>query len=169
MKPGVVRLLAGLALAAMVVALAFWWTSDRRRISAQFGTLQHELEKSGDEGALDRLAHARGVAQIFADGFVVLAQPYEGTIEDRQQLMGIVDRYRASAATISVSDSEVEVTLRPNATAEMTAVVTAVGMRPGGPGRERLRLRVAWRKDDGVWRIQELEILEVLDSSGIFF
>jgi hypothetical protein len=32
-----------------------------------------------------------------------------------------------------------------------------------------LRIRVAWREDEGVWRIQELEVLEVLDSSGLFF
>ena len=162
-------MLVGLALAAIFVALALWWTGDRRRIAAQFEALQNALAKNGAEGTLDRISHAKGVAEIFADGFVVLAQPYEGTIEDRQQLMAIVDRYRQSADSISVSDSEVEVALRPNDTADLTAVVDAIGMRPGGPGRERLRIRAAWRKDDGTWRIQELEILEVLDSSGIFF
>lgn len=169
MRPGLVRLLALAAVAAILVALALWWTSDRRRIVAQFEALQGAIEKRGGEGALDRLAHAREVSECFADGFVLLAQPYEGTITDRQQLMGIVDRYRGSAESIAVSDSEVEVTLRENATADLTAVVEAVGQRPGGPGRERLRLRIAWREDDGVWRIQELEVLEVLDSSGLFF
>ncbi len=169
MKPRLVRLVALLALTASLVGLFFWWRSDRRRIVAQFEILQDELEKSGDEGTIDRLGHARGVAEIFVEGFVILAQPYEGTIEDRQQLMAVVDRYRASAERITVSDSEVEVQLRPNATADMTAVVEAVGLRPGGPGRERLRIRIAWREDDGVWRIQELEVLEVLDSSGVFF
>lgn len=169
MRPGLVRLLAVAALAVILVALVFWWTSDRRRILAQFEALQGAIEKHSSEGALDRLAHARDVSQLFADGFVILAQPYEGTIADRQQLMGVVDRYRGSAETIAVSDSEVEVTLRENATADLTAVVEAVGMRPGGPGRERLRLRIAWRKDDGVWRIQELEVLAVLETSGLFF
>ncbi|MBP9145051.1 MAG: nuclear transport factor 2 family protein [Thermoanaerobaculia bacterium] len=164
-----VRLVALLALVGALVALGLWWTSDRRRIVAQFEALQEELGKSGEEGTFDRLGHARGVSEIFADGFVILAEPYEGTIADRQQLMAIVDRYRASAERITVSDSEVEVELRPNATAEMTAVVEVIGLRPGGPGRERLRIRVAWREDDGVWRIQELEVLEVLDSSGLFF
>lgn len=168
-RSGLVRLIALVLLSAILVALFFWWTSDRRRIVAQFEALQEALEKSGEEGTFDRLGHARGVSEVFADGFVILAQPYEGTIADRQQLMAIVDRYRASAERIAVSDSDVEVQLRPNATADMTAVVEAVGMRPGGPGRERLRIRVAWREDAGVWRIQELEVLEVLDSSGLFF
>lgn len=169
MKPGLLRLVALLALAAILGGLFYWWRSDRRRIVAQFEALQDELEKRGEEGTFDRLGHARGVSEIFAEGFVILAQPYEGTIQDRQQLMAVVDRYRASAERITVSDSEVEIQLRPNATADMTAVVEAVGLRPGGPGRERLRIRVAWREDDGVWRIQELEVLEVLASSGLFF
>ena len=169
MRSVVVWWVAVVALIAGLVVVVRWWTSDRRRVLSRFEALQSAVEKGGSEGALDRLAHAREVSQIFADGFVILAQPYEGTITDRQQLMGIVDRYRASAETIAVSDSEVELDLRPNATAEMTAVLEAVGLRPGGPGRERLRLRIAWRQDDGLWRIQELEVLEVLDTSGLFF
>jgi hypothetical protein len=168
-RPGLVRLLLLAALVAAGVAIALWWGSDRRRILARFEVLQGAIEKSGPEGALDRLGHARAVSDLFADGFVILAQPYEGTIADRQQLMGVVDRYRGSAETIAVSDSDVVLALRPNATADMTAVVEAVGLRPGGPGRERLRLRVAWREDEGEWRIQELEVVEVLDSSGLFF
>ncbi|MEO8195199.1 MAG: nuclear transport factor 2 family protein [Thermoanaerobaculia bacterium] len=172
MKPGLVRILAVVALAIALAAIVHWWTSDRRRILAQFEALQSAIEKNGpggSEGTLDRLAHARAVSQMFADGFVILAQPYEGTIDSRQQLMAVVDRYRGSAETIAVSASEVEVKLRPNATAELTAEVEAVGLRQGGPGRERLRLRLAWREDEGVWRIQELEVIEVLDSSGLFF
>lgn len=169
MKPGLVRLVTLSALVAVIVGFVLWWTSDRRRIAAQFEALQNAIEKAGSEGTLDRVSHARAASDLFAEGFVILAQPYEGTIEDRQQLMAIVDRYRESAERIVVSDSEVEVELRPNATAELTAVVEAVGARPGGPGRERLRIRVAWREDEGVWRIQELEVLEVLDSSGLFF
>ncbi len=120
MKPGLVRLLAAVALAASLAAAFHWWTSDRRRILAQFEALQSALEKTGSggaEGTLDRLAHARAVSALFADGFVILAQPYEGTIADRQQLMAVVDRYRGSAESIAVSDSEVEVNVRANATA----------------------------------------------------
>ena len=111
MKPGLLRLVALLALAAILGGLFYWWRSDRRRIVAQFEALQDELEKRGEEGTLDRLGHARGVSEIFVEGFVIRAQPYEGTIEDRQQLMAVVDRYRASAERITVTDSEVEIQL----------------------------------------------------------
>ena len=169
MKLSLVRFLVLLFAVVGLLAAYRWWTSDRRQILAAFEEMQEAVEKSGEEGALDRLAHARAVGERFADGFIISAQPYEGEITERQQLMAVVDRYRSSASTIRVDDSEVELTLRENATADLTAVVEAVGIRPGGPGRERFRIRVAWRRDDGVWRIQELEILEVLDSSGLFF
>ncbi|MEO8276063.1 MAG: nuclear transport factor 2 family protein [Thermoanaerobaculia bacterium] len=169
MKAGQIRLLALLAVVVTLFATYRWWASDQRRIRARFASLQTELEKSGKEGTLDRFAHARAVDKLFADGFVIRAQPYEGTLTDRQELMAVVDRYRESAETVRVGASDVLLTVRENATAEMSAIVEAVGERAGGPGRERLRLRIAWRKDDGEWRIQELEVLEVLDSSGLFF
>jgi hypothetical protein len=168
-RPALVRAVAILALAAILAGLGLWWTSDRRRVLAAFEALQEQLEKRGPEGALDRLSHARAVSELFADGFLILAQPFEERIDDRQQLMAIVDRYRESAERITVSDSDVELTLRANATAELTATLEAVGVRADGPGRERLRMRFAWREDGGDWRIQELELLEVLDSSGLFF
>ena len=50
----------------------------------------------------------------------------------------------------------------------MSAIVLITGERGGGPGRERFRVRVAWREDEGIWRIQELEIVEVLEDRGLF-
>ena len=82
MKPGLVRLVTLSALVAVIVGFILWWTSDRRRISAQFEALQNAIEKAGSEGTLDRVSHARAASDLFAEGFVILAQPYEGTIED---------------------------------------------------------------------------------------
>lgn len=109
----------------------------------------------------------RDVVALFAPGFAISARPYEGTITDAQQLAGIVHRYRDRASRIAVSDSDREIERFENRTAEMTAVVQVDGDR-GGPGRERFRVRVAWREDDGVWRVQELEIVEVLEDRGLF-
>ena len=161
-----------LALAVLVAGLTagwLWWGSDRRRIQARFDEAITLFEKSGAETQLEAFARVRGIVGLFAPGFVAMARPYEGTITDAQQLAGIVASYRASAERIAVADAGRELVLRPqNATAELTTTVTVDGVRDGGPGRERFRLRVAWREDAGVWRIQELEILEVLDGAGLF-
>jgi len=161
-----------IVLAVLVAALAggwLWWGSDRRRIHARFDRAEELFAKSGAESQLDAFARVRGIVGLFAPGFVVMARPYEGTITDAQQLAGIAASYRASAERIAVHDSGRRLDLRPeNGTAELTTTVTVDGVRGGSPGRERFRVRVAWRKDDGVWSIQELEILEVLDTSGLF-
>lgn len=157
-------------LAAVVLGGWLWWGSDRRRIHARFDQVEQLFAKGGAESQLDAFARVRGIVGHFAPGFVVMARPYEGTITDAQQLAGIVASYRGSSERITVTDAGRQLELRPeNATAELTTTVTVDGVRGGAPGRERFRVRVAWRKDEGAWRIQELEILEVLDTSGLFF
>ncbi len=157
-------------LAAVIVGGWLWWGSDRRRIHARFDEVEQLFAKSGAESQLDAFARVRGIVGHFAPGFVVMARPYEETITDAQQLAGIVASYRGSSERITVTDAGRQLELRPeNATAELTTTVTVDGVRGGGPGRERFRVRVAWRKDEGAWRIQEFEILEVLDTSGLFF
>ena len=164
------RILVFGLLVAVLAAGWLWWGSDRRRIHARFDRAEELFAKSGEESQLDAFARVRGIVALFAPGFVVMARPYEGTVTDAQQLAGLVASYRGSAQRIAVGDSGRELVLRAaNGTAELTTTVTVDGVRGGGPGRERFRVRVAWRKDDGDWRIQELEILEVLDSSGLFF
>lgn len=161
----------GLALlVAALVGVWLWWASDRRRIHARFDEVEALFAKAGPEGQVDAFVRVRGIVALFAPGFVVQARPYEETLTDAQQLAGIVAAYRASAERIVVTDSGRELTLRAeNATAELTTAVRVDGVRAGAPGQERFRVRVAWRKDDGVWRIQEFEILEVLETSGLFF
>lgn len=164
------RILALAVLAAVLAGGWLWWGSDRRRIHARFDHAEELFTKSGPESQLDAFARVRDIVGLFAPGFVVMARPYEGTISDAQQLAGIVAAYRASAERIEVTDSGRELELRPeNGTAELVTTVTVDGIRGGGPGRERFRVRVAWREDEGTWSIQELEILQVLDSSGLFF
>jgi hypothetical protein len=160
-----------LVLVAAVAAAAFvWWRSDRRRLVARWTEAQELIEKSGPEGQLDAFARVRGVVGLFAPGFVVFARPYEGTISDAQQLAAILHAYRDSAERIEISDSERRIELHPErGTADLEATVDVIGLRGGSPGRERFRVRVAWREDGGVWRIQELEIVEVLETTGFFF
>jgi len=160
-------LAAGLLVVAAWAAWG-WWRSDERRIASRWKGALAAFEKSGAEDQLTAFAKVRDIVALFSPGFVVSARPYEGSITDGQQLAGIVARYRESARRIAVSDAEREITLFGNRTAEMTAVVQIDGERGGGPGRERFRVRAGWREDGGVWRIQELEILEVLEDRGLF-
>jgi hypothetical protein len=162
-------------LVVAAAALAAWaayrlWPSEERRVAARWERAQELLEKNGTESQLDALARVRGLTEMFAPGFAVFAAPYEGTITDRQQLAAIVASYRAGARRIEISDSGRAIEVHSEReTADLTSTVDVVGLRAGGPGRERFRIRVALRKDAGKWWIQELEILEVLETTGLLF
>jgi hypothetical protein len=145
-----------------------WWASPQRRLDRAFDALLASVAKSGPENQLDRLAHARDFAARFARAFVVAAKPYSGTITDRQQLMGVLDGYRSGAERVSAVGADREWTIRGNGTADLYAIVELEGAYRDGPGRERFRVRISWVVEDGEWRIAEAEIIERLESSGLF-
>jgi hypothetical protein len=162
------RLLLLLLIAGLALWGWRWWRSDERRILARWHSAQELFEKSGPEDQLTAFGRVRSITELFAPGFVVSARPYEETLAGTQELAAVVHRYRDGAKTIEVADGERDLELFDNATALLTATVRVAGERGSGPGRERFRVRVAWREDEGVWRISELEILEVLEDSGLF-
>jgi hypothetical protein len=162
------RLLAGLAGIVALAALWSWWASDRRRISARLDEVESLFDKSGPEDQLTAFGRTRHIVAAFAPGFVVQARPYEGSISDLQQLAGVVQGYRESSSRIDVHDSGRATTVdSKRGTAETTTVFALAGDRGAGPGTERFRARIAWVELDGEWKIQEFEILEVLERGGM--
>jgi hypothetical protein len=160
------RLLA----AAVAIALAAFAVAhlrgDRRVILRQLGKLTALLERGGPEQPLASWGVARQVGDFFAPDFLVAAPPYEGRLADRQQLAAAVHRFRGSAERISVTTADHQLAVRDNGTAELGFVATVSLQRPRGPARESFRVRALWQKDEGRWRIHELELLEVLESPG---
>jgi hypothetical protein len=159
------RALGALAAAAILVGGWLWWSSDARRVGARLAELQAAFEKDGPEDQLTSFGKTRRIVELFAPGFLILARPYEGSISDRQQLAAVVQRYRDSARTIDVASGSRETEVdSARGTAETTAVFSISGDRGGGgSGGERFRARIAWSRTEGEWRIQQIEILEVLE------
>lgn len=155
----------------VVVALAAWrwYGGDRARIERRLDRLLRACEKSGPDSPLSLLERSRTLADSFAPGFVVSARPYEGSITDTRELAGVVQRYRSTARTVRVTTSESRLELEEGGTAEMSAVFAVRGDRGAGPGAERFRARLFWVREGGEWRIREFEIVEVIESSGLFF
>jgi hypothetical protein len=153
--------------AALLVALVVfwsWWSSDRRRLAARLDEVVELFEKSRAEDQLTSFGKSRAIVELFAPGFVVLAKPYEGSITDRQQLAAIVQTYRDGSERIDISDSERSFEIdAARGVAESAALFAVSGGRGGG---DRFRARIAWARIDGTWRIQEFEIVEVLEPGG---
>jgi hypothetical protein len=155
----------------LAAGLAAWrhFTSPQRQVLRRLGALADLLAKDGPENQLTAAATARGVAGFFAPGFFVRADPYEGELADPQQLMGAVMRLRGPAQRLDVAFSDRDVRLDE---VSRTAVVGFVGTvsldRGAGQGRESWRVRTLWVEDDGEWRIAELELLEQIETGGLF-
>lgn len=162
--------LSVVAATGVVAAVFFFWPSERRQVERAFAKLLSLCEKSAGEPALESLARIRGFLEFWAPGFVASAQPYEGTLTDPQELARVVASYRASADRIRIATSDRSLVLHaPSGTAVLEAVITVDGLRGGSWGRERFRVRLGWRKIEGRWKIEEARVLEVLDSTGVFF
>jgi hypothetical protein len=163
------RLVAVAALAAAVLGAWLWWSSDRRRIERRLDELVAACEKSGPDSAFDLLGKTRTIVDAFAPGMLVRAEPYGGSFRDARELARMIHGYRASSRRVEVAVDDRDLVVRPQGTAEMSAVFHVAGERGGGPGRESFRARLFWVEDGGVWRIREVEVVERLEGSGLFF
>lgn len=163
------RLAALLVLAAAAVGGWLWWTSDSRRIHRRLDALVAACEKSGPESPIVLLATTQTLLDAFAPGIVVRAEPYGGGIRDGRELAGLIQRYRATARRIEIVAADRELAVGANRTAEMTARFEIAGEAGSGPGREAFSARLFWVEEDGAWRIRELEVVERLERSNLFF
>jgi hypothetical protein len=162
------KLAAAVALLVAAVALWVWWRSPERRLARRLDALVEALEKGGEEGSLVAAVTAREVLGFFAEGFLVRARPYEGSLGDPQELMGAVMRFRAAAPRVAIAIGDREIQMHPgDRTAALAFVATVTLDGSGrGPGRESWRVRSLWVQDGGEWRISELELVERL-SGGL--
>ena len=162
--------LVALALIAAVAAAGWaWWHSDRRRIDRALGRLERACEKDAPESPLALVVRAGTLLDSFAPGLLVRAAPYGGTITDGRELVGLIERYRATASRIRISDEARRLEIGSNGKAEMSLVFRVDAVRSGGPGREAFRARLFWVRTDEGWRIREIEVIEVLQTTGLFF
>lgn len=150
----------------ILVVATWWWTgsaSDERRIQRQIDRLMELVEKEPGEGPLVGLERARAVAELFADPFEVRARPFDFHTRDRQTLARTIQGYRASSERVwaQVSESRLQVDREGRrAILHLTARFGGGGFAFGG--REAYRFQVNWIERNGVWRIDYVDLLEVV-------
>jgi len=163
------RIVALVAVGLALVVAWRLWPSDERRIARALERLEGACGKSGPDGPLALLDKTETIIQAFAPGFLVAAEPYEGTITDARRLAGLVHQYRASVDRVVVRDSERSIEVGSRGTAEMSVRFLIDAMRGGSPSRESFRARIFWVEVEGRWKIRELRITERIDRPGLFF
>jgi len=156
-----------LALAALV-AVYQWWASDRRQINRQLARAETLMEKEGEEDQLTAFGKVRKIVGLFTRDFVVLARPYEGTLQDRQELAGVIAHYRGSVVRLKLAEQSKTLEISAGRGAAEMRLVLKLSTQHGGAdwGRQSFDFRISWAKEDDEWRIHEAELLAVETGGG---
>lgn len=161
------RLAVLLALLIALPLLWSWWSSDRRRIEGHLDELAEAVAKSGPESALEAVASARAVSRIFAEPFEIRAAEADFTTRDRRELMRLVHRYRAGSERIAMEvDTESLDIAGEHSRASMVASFVFRSGGPLGGSTERYRVQINWRERESEWKIDYVDLLEIVQASG---
>ncbi len=145
-----------------------WWQSDRRQIERQVNRLQEAVSKSGPESSLEALANARTVAGVFAPVFEVHARQLDFETRNHQELTRFVHQYRSGSDSIHmrvVSHSLNVVPEHQRATLDATFEFPSGG--PLGRANEAYHVQVNWLHEDGEWRIDYVDLVEILERASL--
>lgn len=161
-----VRLAVG---AALLLVGGWWWygwfSSPKRQIDKQLGRIQKLISKAPGEDNLGALAKARAATELFADNFEFVAEQFDFHTRDRQQLISGIHQYRSRAQTILMQYPEKELSVdarQGRATSHVT--VQFITQARDIAGREAYRFQINWLEQDGEWRMDYVQLLEILEE-----
>ena len=160
-----------LALAlAVLIAIPIgwsWWGSDRRQIGRQVDRLQDLVSKSGNESALEGLASARAITNLFASSFEVRAEQLRFSTHDRQELIRFIHHYRSTSEAIDMRVTNTSLSLAPeHGRATLVADFEFLSGGPLSSSPERYRVQVNWLLEEGRWLIDWVNVVEII-AAGI--
>lgn len=157
------RALLLLALLAAAWLAHAWLNSDRRQIERRLSRLQDLVDKRPGESSLAGLNKARQITELFAPELHFRATPYRFEASDRQSLAAGIHHYRSLAdrLTMRVTASELAID-RDLGRATMFLTAEFSGRFTGGGEREAYRFQVNWVDGESGWRIDYVDLLEIL-------
>ena len=93
--------------------------------------------------------------------------PLRFSTRDRRELAGFIHGYRRGSERISMRVSGTSLTIDPDlGRATQLADFHFTGGGPLGSPSERYRVQINWLEEEGRWRIDYIDLLEILDSGG---
>jgi hypothetical protein len=142
-----------------------WWVSPERRINRSIKRLQQLVSKTPGESDLVALGKARQVSEMFAESFEFRAEGFDFYTRDRQRLAAGVHRYRSLSEAISMRVREKQLTV-DGQQRRATSFITAdfVTRARDISGREAYRFQVDWVEQGDDWKIDFVELLEILEE-----
>ena len=162
------RLQVTVALALLVIAgwmTVRWWVSPERQIGKSIKRMQKLVSKAPGESDLVALGKARNISEMFAESFEFRAEGFDFYTRDRQRLAAGVHQYRSFSQAIAMRVRDKELTVdEEHRRASTYLIADFVTKARDITGREAYRFRIDWVEQEGDWKIDFVELLEILEE-----
>jgi hypothetical protein len=155
-----------LAVLIAVVVAWTWWHGDARRIGRRLEVLTEAVEKSPGEGQLAAAFRAEEVGRLFADPFEFRARQFDFETRDRRTLIRAVALYRQRSDRIvsRILDKRLDID-SPGRKATMVFTVRFAGGWLSG--NDAYRFQLNWVEQGSDWKIEYVDLLEIVPATGI--
>jgi hypothetical protein len=154
----------------VLVVLGIFWVSrsgDQKAIERQLNELTDLVSKDGAETQLAGLNQARLITELFASSFEVRAEQLRFSTRDRREIAGFIHGYRRSSDRITMRTSDkaldIDETSR-RATHRVNFQFNGGG--PMGSPSERYRVQINWLEEEGEWKIDYIDLIEILEGGN---
>lgn len=157
-----------LLLAALAVGVWLgyrWWNpGDAELIRRQLTGLVETASFSPAESDIMKLAKVNGLREYLTSDIVLRVNRWDGgsvTLSGYQQLRDAVLGARQRLQSLEIEFSELQTIVADDGLTATSGFVVEVR---GGPGRETLvqQLTAEWTKEDGSWRLREVQTVEAI-------
>jgi len=159
---------AGIGLAVLLVGgwlTVKWWASPERRIDRNIEQMRKLVSKAPGESDIVALGKARKISEMFADSFEFRAEAFEFYTRDRQRLAAGVHQFRSFSQAIAMRVRDQDSTVdREQRRASTYLIADFVTSAKDVTGREAYRFRIDWVEQADDWKIDFVELLEILEE-----
>jgi hypothetical protein len=142
-----------------------WWVSPQRQVNRKIKEMQKLVSKTPGESDLVALGKARKISEMFADPFEFRAEGFDFYTRDRQRLAAGVHQYRRFSQAIAMRVREKELTVdEEHRRASTYLTADFVTKARDITGREAYRFRIDWVEEGDDWKIDYVELVEILEE-----
>ena len=147
-----------------MLAVLIFWQSEEAKIRKQFEYIEEKIEKKQGENPIIAITKAKLIREVFTERCRIDAPAYSGPRDIlTDELPAIVFRVRSEYSAISLMfhDFVIEFYEQDTAQVNVTAIMEGKSAR-GKPVEDLHELRCNLEKTEEVWRLKEVEVVEVL-------
>ena len=156
--------IAGCVVAAGVLAFFVFWQSEEAKVKKRFAFIGEKIEKSPPENKLISAAKANRILEAFTETVGVRAPAYDFSREiSSDEMTPLVLNVRSRYSEISLKFHDFVIDFPEKGTAQVAVTATMEGKLTTGETVEDLHeLKCGLLKTEDVWRLNEIEVVEVL-------